>query len=165
MFFHQTFVTGMDLLHKSRFRYFLYGTIFWERKRKQNLDSCILTYLTSQRKHSDCLSCVRGQKQEPCNHASCQHFVFQLAMNSGLFFQGEDGCIETNVQFFRESKVVNMVKSTHPVSQTNRENAGFVQDGQRWTAPKLRKITRETNRTPYRATTNRLITPMVQTVI
>ena len=120
----------MDLLQKSGFRYFLYGTIFWERKRKQNLDSCILTYLTSHQEHSDCFSCVSEQKQEPCNHACCQHFVFQLAMNSGLFFQGEDGCIETNVQFLGESKVVNMLKSTHPVSQTNRENAGVVQNGQ-----------------------------------
>ena len=51
-------------------------------------------------------------------------------MNSGLFFQSEDGCIETNVQFLGESKVVDMLKSTHQVNQTNLENAGVVQNGQ-----------------------------------
>ena len=139
VFFHQKFVTGLDLLQKSGFRYFLYGTIFWERKRKENLDSCILTYLTSHQKHSDCLSCVSEQKQEPCNHACCQHFVFQLAMNSGLFFQGEDGCIETNVQFLGEGKVVNLLKSTHPVGPTKRENAGVVQNGQMADSTKTQK--------------------------
>ena len=129
-FFHQKFVTGIDLLQKSGFRYFLYGTIFWERKRKQNLDSCILAYLTSHQEHSDCLSCVREQKQEPCNHACCQHFVFQLAMNCGLLFQSEDGCIETNVQLLGESKVVKMFKSTHQDCQTNSENAAVLQNGQ-----------------------------------
>lgn len=128
VFFHQKFVAGIDLLQKSGFRYFLYGTIFWERKRKQNLDSCILAYLTSHQEHSDCLSCVSEQKQEPCNHACCQHFVFQLAINSGLFCQGEDGRIETNVQFLGESKVVDMMESTHSVSQTNREDSSKVQN-------------------------------------
>ena len=102
VFFHQKFVTGMDALRKSGFRYFLYGTIFWERERKQNLNSGILTYLTSQhsqQEHSDCLSCVSEQKLNPCNHACCQHFVFQLGINSGLFSQGEDGYFETNIPF------------------------------------------------------------------
>lgn len=78
VFFHQKFVTGMDAFRKSGFRYFLYGTIFWERERKQNLNSGILTYLTSQhsqQEHSDCLSCVSEQKLNPCNHACCQHLV------------------------------------------------------------------------------------------
>ena len=61
--FHQKFVTDLQTLQASGFLYFLYGTIFWKRDRKQNLGSSILSHLTSYKEHSDCLSCVGEGKK------------------------------------------------------------------------------------------------------
>ena len=83
--FHQKFVTGLQTLQASGFQYFLYGTIFWERDRKQNLGKSILSHLTSYEEHSDCLSCVGEQKETPCFHPCCQNLVLQMAVNCGLF--------------------------------------------------------------------------------
>ena len=91
--FHQKFVTGLQTLQASGFQYFLYGTIFWERDRKQNLGSSILSHLTSYEEHSDCLSCVEGQKGIPCFHLCCQNLVLQMAVNCGLFCVTIEGCI------------------------------------------------------------------------
>ena len=96
--FHQMFVNRLSTLQKAGFRYFLYGTIYWERERKQNLGSCILAHLANHPKHSDCLSCVTERKQEACFHACCQHIVFQMALNSGLLSRSDDGRIETTFQ-------------------------------------------------------------------
>ena len=91
--FHQKFVTGLQTLQASGFQYFLYGTIFWERDRKQNLGKSILSHLTSYEEHSDCLSCVGEQKETPCFHPCCQNLVLQMAVNCGLFCVTIDGCI------------------------------------------------------------------------
>ena len=88
---HQKFVLGLKKLQASGFRYFLYGTIYWERERKMNLGSSILSHLTSYEEHSDCLSCVNAAKQAPCFHPCCQNLVLQMAINCGLFCQRKDG--------------------------------------------------------------------------
>ena len=91
---HQKFVLGLQKLQASGFRYFLYGTIYWGRERKQNLGSSFLSHLTSYEEHSDCLSCVEEPKQAPCFHLCCQNLVLQMAVNCGLFCQRKDGHIE-----------------------------------------------------------------------
>ena len=91
--FHQKFVNDLQTLQASGFLYFLYGTIFWERDRKQNLGRSILSHLTSYEEHSDCLSCVGEQKETPCFHPCCQNLVLQMAVNCGLFCVTIDGCI------------------------------------------------------------------------
>ena len=88
---HQKFVLGLQKLQASGF---LYDTIYWERERKQNLGSSILSHLTSYEEQSDCLSCVEEPKQAPCFHPCCQNLVLQMTVNCELFCQRKDGHIE-----------------------------------------------------------------------
>ena len=88
---HQKFVLGLQKLQASGF---LSDTIYWERERKQNLGSSILSHLPSYEEHSDCLSCVEEPKQAPCFHPCCQNLVLQMTVNCGFFCQRKDGHIE-----------------------------------------------------------------------
>ena len=100
-----------------------------------------------------------------CNHGCCQHFVFQLAMNSGLFLQSKDGCIEANVHSLQKAKLSTCWKAHVKSVQLTGKMLVLSKRVKWWTAPKPRKENREADRIPYRVILNRLITPMVWTVL
>ena len=144
---------SMDLLQKS-------GKIFWKRKHKQNLDSSTLTSPVIR----NILIAFHKRAKANCNHGCCQHFVFQLAMNSGLFLQSKDGCIEANVHSLQKAKLSTCWKAHVKSVQLTGKMLVLSKRVKWWTAPKPRKANREADRTPNRVTLNRLITPMVWTV-
>ena len=119
---HQKFVIlGLQKLWASGFRYFLYGTIYWERKRKLNLGSSILSHLTSYEEHSDCLSRVTEAKQAPCFHPCCQNLLLQMAINCGLFCQRKDGHNE-----LPDGSVLNTSSTTTKATPTSSSQAAGV---------------------------------------
>lgn len=90
---YDQFSTKLASLQKEGFRYFLYGTICWEHKRKLDLGARVDSFLESLNpiEFHDCMKCLTGESD--CKHGCCQNLAFKFVVKCGLVELGDDGVL------------------------------------------------------------------------
>ena len=128
---HAKYLEMIESLKEENFPYFLYGSVYWERKRKAQLSEALLIYLFNDDQEymrHQCVSCFRDESIY-CDHPCCKEKAYNFLLRTGAKLPNAGGTKQDNKQGKQRKRKAGSLSE----SSTNRNclKSGYGNNGSR----------------------------------